>query len=1086
DFDLGAVCRSVRMAIAIADFAGTDYLYRDNGLKVAFNAAAYRQFLDMLRPIIAAASSGAEDIKTLSFPFAAKLVRACIDSNWRDPIALLLDEHPVFLTPIYDDYVFTLSEALARGRVDFRDTPWGRVGAPSQIPRFLALGADPNGSPALQLPHGRRRTARFSFGGKRLLARLVLGTDWKFKPKNPQDRRLTERRIHLLSTAFDMGLCTVENLSAEQRANFKFDRAFKVATLCRSVPMVTAIARFAVNEHIFSDYGLGLETAFLVAADGDTVLHMATLSARRFEGEAEVMDQGILRVMLERVPGLVEKRNRCNVLTRVDKGHTPKLTGAEVKPVTSRNGRDAARMPSGGGAESGLLTGPEAVIVLRVAHHLHPNNLPVLAGACLSLRGCLNLDNRSLSFAKAHLKAVTRRTMGLGRKYLDGPWDPSWLSRLQCSTPIKLEHPRLFNYAMAAVVPHGFTFTGERHLGKMMLGEDWRCIQDKCNPKNQRRRKLLAAACERGLCRIEDPVMKLWASFNFCFNFTHAFQVAAVFRSVDMVKTIAVHAASDNFTNGLGLQTAFMIAAEHRFVDMMRAILAAASNKAQDIKTVSDPFAETLIRACIFMGFQDPIALLPDNHPIFNDTYADHHRWTLTEAVTRALPDTGTLCAAATYAPSQVRRFLALGADPNSDFRGTTPLHDAAAGECADAVKALVDAGADIEALNFFRYTLLVVACIYGRSHEVVEVLLDAGADLHCAVRGVGKLEGENKLADLEILRAVLKLEQARGLINRRDAWGRSPLDLVGPEFLSGEVVMEARRMLNEAGAVEDADAAMESLSFVVVLEVARNLHPNALITLAAVCKWMRQSFTLDTLSLPFAKKHLEAITRRTTAKNGEYLGGPWNPRWLHLLQRNRPIDFDHPLLINYAMAAVALHGFTFLKARHLGKLILGKNWDLIPSLPEDRQKRERRIQMLKSAYETGLCSIEDLSNPKEVRRNENFHQAFKLAAMCRSTDMVTAIANNREASSYFTYEYYSFNIEGTFYIAASHRFMDMIRIVLSAVSNGTQDIETVNEPFAGPLLRACIAANFRDPISLFPTMNPSSPSPHPPSPATT
>jgi ankyrin repeat protein len=81
----------------------------------------------------------------------------------------------------------------------------------------------------------------------------------------------------------------------------------------------------------------------------------------------------------------------------------------------------------------------------------------------------------------------------------------------------------------------------------------------------------------------------------------------------------------------------------------------------------------------------------------------------------------------------ELARSLVDGADPSvADAAGFTPLHFAAQSLHPEAVRILVDAGADIEARNRFGATPLLVAL--GKAtdddHGVIGILLDAGADV--------------------------------------------------------------------------------------------------------------------------------------------------------------------------------------------------------------------------------------------------------------------------------------------------------------------------------------------------------------------
>ena len=81
--------------------------------------------------------------------------------------------------------------------------------------------------------------------------------------------------------------------------------------------------------------------------------------------------------------------------------------------------------------------------------------------------------------------------------------------------------------------------------------------------------------------------------------------------------------------------------------------------------------------------------------------------------------------------PAAVRLLLERGADVNATARNpmqVQPLHAAVAGRNLEAVRALVDAGADPSARQHGGWTPLMAAAAHGDT-EIVEVLLAAGAD---------------------------------------------------------------------------------------------------------------------------------------------------------------------------------------------------------------------------------------------------------------------------------------------------------------------------------------------------------------------
>ncbi|KAJ3089582.1 hypothetical protein HDU96_003727, partial [Phlyctochytrium bullatum] len=106
------------------------------------------------------------------------------------------------------------------------------------------------------------------------------------------------------------------------------------------------------------------------------------------------------------------------------------------------------------------------------------------------------------------------------------------------------------------------------------------------------------------------------------------------------------------------------------------------------------------------------------------------------------------------------------------------------------------------------------------------------------------------------------------------------------------------------------------------LLEICLYLNPNDIPAFAATCKFLRSNLSLQSLSFPFAKKHLELFARLELGK----LLVPWDDAWLHDLRNNVHVKYHEPLLFNYGLAAVALHGLTFSEKRSLANLML--EWD--------------------------------------------------------------------------------------------------------------------------------------------------------------
>ena len=91
-------------------------------------------------------------------------------------------------------------------------------------------------------------------------------------------------------------------------------------------------------------------------------------------------------------------------------------------------------------------------------------------------------------------------------------------------------------------------------------------------------------------------------------------------------------------------------------------------------------------------------------------------------------------CGYLDYNITEVRRYLDEGVDPNHSFysrvlNGSTPLHRACLCNKPEAVKLLVERGADVEAINRYTgHTPLHDACSAG-SVECVQPLLDHHCD---------------------------------------------------------------------------------------------------------------------------------------------------------------------------------------------------------------------------------------------------------------------------------------------------------------------------------------------------------------------
>ena len=122
-----------------------------------------------------------------------------------------------------------------------------------------------------------------------------------------------------------------------------------------------------------------------------------------------------------------------------------------------------------------------------------------------------------------------------------------------------------------------------------------------------------------------------------------------------------------------------------------------------------------------------------------------------------------------------VEKLIARGANVNvsRSINWDTPLHAASQGGYSDIVTQLVNAGANINAVNVHKFTPLHLAFI-NRNHEIALRLLNAGADVNaCDFGGATPL---HLAARLGTNRLAAKLISLGSNVNKVDATGKTPL----------------------------------------------------------------------------------------------------------------------------------------------------------------------------------------------------------------------------------------------------------------------------------------------------------------------
>ncbi|KAJ3095073.1 hypothetical protein HDU96_001343, partial [Phlyctochytrium bullatum] len=473
-------------------------------------------------------------------------------------------------------------------------------------------------------------------------------------------------------------------------------------------------------------------------------------------------------------------------------------------------------------------------VLLQIAWYLQPNELLVLASVCRFFRHRLNCHNLSLSFAKTHLKVHIQRTV------LRDGWCPRWLHRLKA--PVDYDHPMLFNYGIAAVALHGFTFSKKRHLGVLMLG--WKWDSNHWNPnevdqKEQRRRdlrvRMLAEALRLGLWDLEKlptPTSLDWRCFHFVrysardvygkseLEVIDAFAVAALFRSTELMQALIEKYTAEPFrTEAPALKKLFLVAANFRSLESVNFILATFAHTT--LKTIGDPFDSVLVETCIERNFLDPIDRMDDYCDVLDSPYPLIHAIAYNhEAMVNLLlnknhqaPPATALCTAAKRChripnprASMMRFFIEIGArlnepiyigpcypyryrDPSLRYRfreDWLPLHVAAWSGAEDVVDILLWYGrARRDPVDRDGYTPLMYAC--ARNHVgVVEMLLKAGAKASYVVPKTGDnllhLAGRNagRTPERRYDARLVRLvwEADKRLLEHPNKEGKTPLDV--------------------------------------------------------------------------------------------------------------------------------------------------------------------------------------------------------------------------------------------------------------------------------------------------------------------
>ncbi|KAJ3110134.1 hypothetical protein HDU96_006885 [Phlyctochytrium bullatum] len=458
-------------------------------------------------------------------------------------------------------------------------------------------------------------------------------------------------------------------------------------------------------------------------------------------------------------------------------------------------------------------------VILEILLHLHPNDIHTLAATCKSLHLSLTLRSLSFPFAKKHLKLVARRTLG---KYSE-PWDSEWLHDLNSKAPVRYREPLLFNYGLAAVALNGFSFALETHLGELILGHyGVTCTADiEFSDAAARRERnywvsLVETARGLGLIGLENlPLPSLLKSDSFLEQqIRDAFTFLALSQSMDLSRDLVSKYTVKPFINPFALNQSFGVAATYKSLEMVQLMLAVLSNESLD--SITEPFMQTLTTACIQHDFRELIELLPVGHSAFHSGGASMSKLAVEcnrKEVLELLLQKGAvlprdaLCHAAypryDKEPERllemVRYLLAVGTDPNTTADSYTPLHKAAFYGAENVVPLLIDAGAEIDAVNKFERTPLHVACSYGQA-GLAGLLVNAGANVE-SVDEIGR-KPLHLAANGDHAECVKILLYAGVNVDAVDADGRTALHIACNENRPSI----AKLLLNAGANVDEVD----------------------------------------------------------------------------------------------------------------------------------------------------------------------------------------------------------------------------------------------------------------------------------------
>lgn len=142
--------------------------------------------------------------------------------------------------------------------------------------------------------------------------------------------------------------------------------------------------------------------------------------------------------------------------------------------------------------------------------------------------------------------------------------------------------------------------------------------------------------------------------------------------------------------------------------------------------------------------------------------------------------------AAGSGAPGEIRSLIASGADPNEAGRnGVTALMHAARSGRARCVEALLEAGANIHSKDAAGHTALFHAAILGKNLGCVKALINAGADVNASMTTTINHKTYYLSSEVAEINAVIKAARESGNRSQRATSQKSTVSRGAPAVLS-------------------------------------------------------------------------------------------------------------------------------------------------------------------------------------------------------------------------------------------------------------------------------------------------------------